>query len=154
MVLYLWLFMPFKVIRLNYLNLIQEILLIFTFILSGLFIIGLDSRSQDILEYTMIGVVGINILLSYIYTILDGIIKIWAEYCTKKITPDINIEKATQKVHNIEDSYFEAEEDLVSNLNLNILQQESRFKELQLFVTPAISKKPSYASIYEIQDLQ
>ena len=76
--------MPFNKMKLNYLNLTQEILILIAFALSAIFILDLDSTSIANVEYTMIIIVALTILLSYIYAIYYGSIDIYELCCKKK----------------------------------------------------------------------
>ena len=86
-ILYIWILKPFKINRLNQISLIQEILLCFIFVLSGLFIQNFDSQTERILENIMIGIISLNIICNYVYIILDGIMKVKNHFFEHKIIP-------------------------------------------------------------------
>lgn len=81
---------PFKRKDLNYFYIIQELCILFSFILSGLFIKTWDPLTETALEYMLIAMIGITMFVSYMYAACDTIRQL-RERCTRraKITVDI-----------------------------------------------------------------
>ena len=140
--------------KLNYLNLIQEILILIAFALSAIFLSNLDSESMVVVEYTMLIVVAINILLSYIYAIFYGIINIYEICCKKKqMTIKVVDDPSPIKENSLQIGNY-PEESIVSRFSSGRFREECIFMEPKLFVSPAMSKRPSYANLFEIEELK
>ena len=59
---------PFESKVMNYLNLIHEICVFFTFMLTGTYLLDLSSTLEKIIMYIIMGFVGLSLFLSYVYS--------------------------------------------------------------------------------------
>ena len=150
-ILYLYRFRPFKISRINTFNMIQEISILACFVLSGFFINKNDPLTENILQYTIVSIISLAVVISYLAAIFEGI-KGLKEQCK-------NNKKVSIKITHMSQSCKQANNNLVASCDAEVsrldndehLEEDKSFKFMKRpYNTPNLSNAPSYSKISKI----
>ena len=149
-IVYISKFKPFANKNLNYFNLFQEVCILTVFILCGFFIQNNSSIVENILQYTVMGIVGLSIFLGYIYAIYDGIRGAIERY-RKANQISIRVMRSNTVVIKPESRRIVPVECDVSVIDNSLREEETSIMNQRHFDSPRLSKKPSSSVIFEIE---
>lgn len=133
-VIYLIKFKPFEKDKVNLINLIQEIFVLITFGLSGLFLIELETQMKSILEIIIIIIVSIVITISYAYGLVELIIQLKTYLIHRKRKFQISTSKVMSSTINNFSNPIKVNEENKENLSLMTPRNS------EIFVSPSVNK--------------